>query len=388
MPRKKTNAQFLLEVEDLVKDEYTFLESYVNTKTKIKVRHNKCGHVYSASPAKFLTGRRCPACRYKKSSEKQIKSNKEFLEEVYNLTKNEYSFLEEYSGANKRIKVKHNNNACGNHEYLVTPSNFLRGSGCPECNGFILPRVSNSVFVSRVINIVGDEYQFTEPYVNAMTKINVRHTKCGASYKVSPSKFIEGSRCPYCSLSERRLKLRKSNTEFIKEAKLLVGKDYTFLEPYVDHKQGIEVRHNICGNVYKVTPKNFLRGCCRCPRCFETVSKGEREISFWLDKKMIEYETEYYFEDLYYKSCKHPLRFDFGVFKENKLHSLIEFDGEQHFRSIGGRGKAFKQQVDRDKLKNEYCSSRKIPLIRIAYTDYSNIDIILAKFLLDKRGEQ
>ena len=42
------------EVFDLVENEYTFLDSYVNTDTKLRVRHNKCGHTYKVTPYHFF----------------------------------------------------------------------------------------------------------------------------------------------------------------------------------------------------------------------------------------------------------------------------------------------------------------------------------------------
>lgn len=38
--------------------------------TKIKVKHNKYGHVYKASPNTFLRGHGCPHCKSSKSEEK------------------------------------------------------------------------------------------------------------------------------------------------------------------------------------------------------------------------------------------------------------------------------------------------------------------------------
>lgn len=58
----KTNEQFVSEVEELVGDEYTFLEQYVGAHCKIKCRHNRCGHVWSTQPCNFLTGYGCPKC--------------------------------------------------------------------------------------------------------------------------------------------------------------------------------------------------------------------------------------------------------------------------------------------------------------------------------------
>jgi hypothetical protein len=52
---KKTNEEFEQEVFELVGSEYSLLEEYVDSKTKIKIRHNckECNnHKYFVSPSK------------------------------------------------------------------------------------------------------------------------------------------------------------------------------------------------------------------------------------------------------------------------------------------------------------------------------------------------
>ena len=38
------------------------MDSYVNNNTKLRVKHSKCGNVYSVSPSNFKQGYRCPYC--------------------------------------------------------------------------------------------------------------------------------------------------------------------------------------------------------------------------------------------------------------------------------------------------------------------------------------
>lgn len=60
---RKTNSQFLKEVYDKVKDEYSFKEEYKNAKTKLEVIHNECGFTFTVSPDNFLNNNtRCPKC--------------------------------------------------------------------------------------------------------------------------------------------------------------------------------------------------------------------------------------------------------------------------------------------------------------------------------------
>jgi Zn ribbon nucleic-acid-binding protein/very-short-patch-repair endonuclease len=128
--KKKTTEEFKKEVFDLVKDEYTVLGEYINTKTKIKLRHNKCGNVYNVQPSNFLQGNRCPKCSKKIGDIKRRKTDKQFKEQVFNLVGDEYTVLGDYKGKRTKIKIIHNK--CGNI-YEVTSGNFLQGNRCPIC---------------------------------------------------------------------------------------------------------------------------------------------------------------------------------------------------------------------------------------------------------------
>ena len=105
-----------------------------------------------------------------------------------------------------------------------------------------------------------------------------------------------------------------------------------------------------------------------CPVCRE--SKGEKNIAAILSEKGISYKRE-----ITLTGCKDKrlLPFDFGIFKDEKLVCLIEYDGEQHFKSIL-RENSLEYLQKHDNIKNQYCKKHKIPLYRIPYTQFSNID--------------
>ena len=58
---------------------------------------------------------------------------------------------------------------------------------------------------------------------------------------------------------------------------------------------------------------------------------------------------------------------EFDFFVDNEY--FIEYDGEQHFHSIStwGGDEAFERNQTKDKMKNQICENRKIPIIRIPY---------------------
>jgi hypothetical protein len=195
---KKTIEQFVKDVFNLVGDEYTVLGEYKDAKSKIKIKHNKCGHIYDVTPNCFLSGRRCPKCGQELINSKNTKTNEQFKKEVYDLVGDEYTFLEEYRGSLIKIKIRHNK--CG-HIYEVTPASFLIGSRCPICTK---NTKTNEHFTDEVFNLVGEEYTFLENYKRADAKIKVRHNTCGNEYYVRPHDFItNGCRCPTCRRSSK-----------------------------------------------------------------------------------------------------------------------------------------------------------------------------------------
>ena len=117
-----------------------------------------------------------------------------------------------------------------------------------------------------------------------------------------------------------------------------------------------------------------------CPSCTGYRSSfGEKAIKNYLIKQNIKFESEKYFEDCI-SDKKAKLPFDFYLPNTN---TLIEFDGDQHFEAVeyfGGKV-AFERQQYLDEVKNNYCKTKNINLIRIPYKDIENIDNILQKQL-------
>ena len=124
-----------------------------------------------------------------------------------------------------------------------------------------------------------------------------------------------------------------------------------------------------CGNITIVSSNNLQKGAIISCGC-SLDSKGVIKIKQLLNDNHLFFQQEYVFNE-----CKNInlLRFDFYV--NNKY--LIEYDGEQHFYSINYFGGKEKFQIGQecDIIKNEYCKTHNIPLIRIPYTHYDKITI-------------
>lgn len=264
---------------------------------------------------------------------------------------------------------------CGaDHEFEMSWGDFQQGKRCAKCSGRY--QRTNDEFKQEVYKLVGREYTFLEEFKTVDDRIKIIHNECGHVYKVSPYKFINrGHRCPNCNKYKP-----VSDEDFKKRVYELVGDEYTFLAEYEKAIVKMSVKHNECGYIYEVSPHKFINHERRCPRCNE--SKGEKKISTYLDKHEIKYIPQYSFDDC---ANELPLRFDFAIFnKRRHLELLIEFDGRQHFKPIDyfGGEEGFKRLKINDTIKNNYCKDNNIKLLRIPYTEYDNIEKILATHLL------
>ena len=125
-----------------------------------------------------------------------------------------------------------------------------------------------------------------------------------------------------------------------------------------------------CGNIHIASGSSLKNGDVLSCGCLGR-SKGETIIKDILLKNNISFSQEVIFNDL---KDKNFLRFDFALLDKNgKIIKLIEFDGRQHFdkNSIWYN----ETIVKHDKMKNEYCKNKNIPLLRIPYTDLENINL-------------
>lgn len=114
-------------------------------------------------------------------------------------------------------------------------------------------------------------------------------------------------------------------------------------------------------------------------------SRGEFKICTLLTDKHI------YFTDQYKtKDCRkiNVLPFDFALFNDEgktEVKCLIEYDGRHHYKEssrFGGISHLADVKTN-DSIKNQYCLDNSIPLIRIPYWEFKNIEPILTDAISD-----
>ena len=279
-------------------------------------------------------------------------TQEEFEKRIEEQGNGEFTVLGEYQGRMKPVLLRHE--VCG-RELEIIPRNFYRGIRCRLCNGTGC-RLTQEVFEKRIQCQGNGEYLNLEKYKRAKTPVLIIHKVCGHQWKISPSNFFSGKRCPKCAGNTK-----KDTTSYVREVENL-DENYKVLDKYKNNQEKIKMLHTECGNQFEMRPADFLTGQ-RCPHCKQ--SRGERDIANFLKNSSIEYEFQKRFKDC---RDKNTLPFDFYI---PTLNYCIEFDGIQHYEPIDyfGGEKAFKEVQRRDGIKTKYCEEKGIKLLRIRYDE-------------------
>lgn len=262
---------------------------------------------------------------------------------------------------------------CPTHgEFWQTPAEHLRGKGCIKCGqslcGEKQKQKAKETFVERCKEIHGDKYTYDKvDYVDSHTKIIVTCKKHG-DFETLPYRLLNGSGCPNCKSEEAHERYSKGTLKFIEEAKRVHGDlyDYSLCDYYNTHtKVTIICREH---GAVEVKAGVHLSGC-GCPLCAEP--SGEKRVRLYLEERNILYIKQYAIK---YKGNNY--RADFFVPSKNLI---IEYNGEQHYKSVKqfGGAKKFHQQKQRDNNVRDYCKENNIKLFEISYLQYPIIEQLL-----------
>lgn len=287
-----------------------------------------------------------------------IKTTGEWVSEIENECPNMWDFsLTQYKG--RSIKVAIICKKC-RHTFTAFPKYFgNRGKRCPEC----IRQEGELQYIKEVSKIHKDLYEYCEVYyVNNKTKIQVYCKSCEKFFNIRPDAHKRGQGCPKCGIAKMSKGKVLSHDEYMKKIKYVHNNSYTYENAiYSGMRNNIQIECPKHGTFIQ-TAQNHLNGT-GCPMCRE--SKGEREISKFLDNHRIEYVREKIYDD-----CRRarPLPFDFYL---PEYDVIIEYDGIQHFIPIEyfGGEQSLTYIQENDLIKSEYCERNNITLMRIRYDE-------------------
>ena len=347
---------------------------YTKSDVDVEIICRVKGHEpFLQKPNKHLYGQGCRVCGIEKRANKQRITKEEFIEkanEIHGFGRYDYSKVEYVNNYTEVIII------CNNHdepyEFPQTPSNHLIGKGCSICG--IKKCAENrksskgSKFIERARKIHKNKYDYSKVnYIKATIEVIITCPKHG-DFPQTPNKHLSGRGCRECQY-EKVSKMHKLSTEeFIRRAKEIHNGKYDYSKVnYIGYEDEVIIICPKHGD-FPQTPSSHLNGS-GCPKC--NSSKGEIAVRNYLITNKIEFEEQKKFND-----CKdmYLLPFDFYIPQYNLC---IEYDGLQHFKKVKWSNSMteetsemnFKYIQSHDQIKNNYCKSHNINLLRIKYDE-------------------
>jgi hypothetical protein len=290
----------------------------------------------------------------------------EYIYKCNIIHKNKYDYsLTSYKNSEGKVIV-----ICPTHgQFVIRASNHKRGVGCKKCADELnrYNRLDTEEFIKRSKNIHGDTYDYSvSNYIGIHTNIEIICKEHGI-FEQLPNNHFKKLGCPKCSGIKRL-----DTDEFITKSKDVHGDKYDYsLVNYINNRTKVNI---ICikHGIFSQSPSSHINNSSGCPYCCS--SKGENLIKNYLNNININYIHQHKFAD-----CKDKkiLSYDFYLPDYNLC---IEYDGLQHFKPIKRFGglEGFNIVKKHDKIKNIYCKSNDIMLLRIKYND--NIEKKLKNF--------
>ena len=254
--------------------------------------------------------------------------------------------------------------------FIQTPQNHLKGKGCRFCANNV--KLTTLEFIERAKKIHGNKYDYSLVNYKRNRKLITIICKQHGNFQALPTNHLRGVECEKCGIDKRAFNQRLPLSDFILRSNKIHNNYYNYDNViFINTKVKVIIKCPKHG-CFSQKPESHMKGV-GCPKC--NMSKGELEIIRYLENNMINYVYQKRFHDCKYKSY---LYFDFYL---PELNICVEFDGEQHSRSIPrfGGEKAFELLKIRDNIKNMYCAENNIQLIRIS--DLKEVNSTLEKIL-------
>lgn len=364
-------------------------DEYKNTSSSIEIKC-KCGEVFETTFQNFRHSNkgRCRECIVRHVGEAVRK--RQII--PYHTVKEGLSLLgyrlvtteERYSGYIVEYLCK-----CGSGEIIEqTYTHFKAGVGrvCKVCTKQFdgLSRRTYSDIKKEVENHSSCKIVTPEKDYKNTHQIITFKCYCGDMFDTSVHEFKSNNKrqCNKCGLNL----MTKEELYRIFDSDL--GNGCTLIS-YVD-TNGYILTDSVlniecsCGREFATSRYSFTHHHInRCRVCSKNISNGELRIKSLLKESDVNYEMEFSIKDC--RGDKQALPFDFAVFDGTKqLKFLIEYDGEQHFRPVNFGGctdevamKNHKSTLKNDNTKTLYCIKNNIPLLRIPYWEFEEIEHIV-----------
>ena len=249
------------------------------------------------------------------------------------------------------------------HEWEAVIYSRVKGAGCPYCSGR-KAGYGNSLLDNDKGKVCRDwnyekNLRGPECYLPYSGSKVMWICKKGHEWKAKISDRTRGNGCPYCS--NKKVGYGNSLADNDKDG---ICKEWNHEKNFKSPNEYAPISNKkvwwICnrGHEWKALISSRTgSNKSHCPTCNE--SKGEKQISKYLENKGIKFEKQKKFQSL------GRLRYDFFI---PRLSLLIEYDGQQHFdpKNYFNQKSSFEKARIRDRKKVVFAAKRGYSMFRIS----------------------
>jgi len=329
--------------------------------------------------SKANRGFNCPYCSNQKVHllNSLATTHPEIAKEWHPTLNNDLKPSDVIAGSAKRVWL--NCPIHGEYKQLVYSKTF--GSGCLYCSGNkVHPKTSLAIIhpeIAKLWHPTLNKELTPEDFTAGSNAIIWWVCPIHGEYEQGIKLKTRGDGCPYCAGK----KVNETNCLATTHPQIAKLWHPTLNGEFSPYNTTFGSNLNVWWSCryhkeYKQRINDKTLGNQSCPSC--RINKGESKVLEILKSKDIRNIPQYTFPDCRYKKV---LRFDFAVISNKDLQFLLEYDGEGHFFEVDYWKDSYEQTIIRDKIKNEYCKINKIPLLRIPYWKFSDMELIIEMVL-------
>lgn len=254
---------------------------------------------------------------------------KNFIERSKIVHNNKYSYEKtEYVTCEVKLII-----TCPNHgDFPQLPSHHLKGHGCKLCC-YKKIKCDRSKTIEQFIEeskmVHGTKYNYSNLiYQNTHSKVEIICPVHGSFWQIAKH-HLNGSGCQKCYDEHRSIKQRKSQEDFINEARQVHQSKYDYSNTiYVNSNTKIEIICKIHGSYWQV-PYLHLRS--NCPKCSnETKIRTKITTEVFIKRAIEEHGNLYDYSDVEYVNMHKKVKI-----KCNKCKTVIFQRAQCHLKGHG-----------------------------------------------------
>jgi very-short-patch-repair endonuclease len=349
---KKTKEQFIEEAIRFHGDKFDYsYVNYVDARTKVTIVCKAHG-AFEQIASQHLKGIGCKKCKYEYIVNVKRKPQSEFIEKAVKTHGDRYDYSKVNFTAMKTPVLI----ICKIHgEFNQKPVDHVKGKGCQKCGGVYKPTTEEWIKTAKEKH--GDKYDYSKSVYWAAHRSITIICKDHGEFKITPSSHItKGHGCKRCSN-----RVRYTTDEWKEEAIKIHNNLYDYSK--VNFTRGTDCVTIICkkhGEFNQQANCHLMgTGCSLCK------NKTESKLFAWLKAEYPTIQTQKTFNWCVSEETGAKYRFDFVI---PELNTIIELDGDQHFKKVWKWGDPEVTQ-QRDVWKMKKAIENKFRIVRLLQED-------------------